>query len=339
MKCTKLAAFAAAALAASLVSGAAGADPVKIRADWNIVPGQFAPLIPTLPQYAPGVYRHYGKSYVIEPLHMQGGGATLTALAVGETDLSTLSPQALVLGIVNAKLDLRVIGQQMSSEVPGYLRTFFWVRGSEIKTIDDLKGKIIGVSVRGSNVSSAAEMVMANHGFTEPRDYQIVEISFPAQFAALEARKIDAAILVPPFHLMAKKDPELKPIFSVGDAFGPVETLMWLAKADFVAKNRAALVDFLEDNMRMRRWMTDPKTRMDAVKQLADTTKLPVEQFADWVYTNEDYYYDPHAMVDVARLQNNVETMKQAGIVPSAIDVGPYVDMSLAKEAAARLEN
>jgi len=335
----KFATLLLAGFAVGALGRAASADPVKIRADWNIVPGQFAPLIPTLPQYAPDVYRHYGKSYVVEPLHMQGGGATLTALAVGETDLSTLSPQALVLGIVNAKLQLRVIGQQMSSEVPGYLRTFFWVHGSQIKTIEDLKGKTIGVSVRGSNVSSAAEMIMANHGFSEPRDYQIVEIAFPSQFAALEAHKIDAAILVTPFHLMAKKDPDLKPIFSVGDAFGPVETLMWLAKADFVEKNRAALVDMLEDNMRMRRWMTDPKTHMDAVKQLADISKLPVEQFADWVYTHGDYYYDPHAMIDAVRLQKNVNTMKEAGIVPAAIDVGPYVDMSLAKEAAARLEN
>jgi NitT/TauT family transport system substrate-binding protein len=335
----KIALCGAALAAGLLTAGIAGADPVKIRADWNIVPGQFAPLIPTLPKYAPDVYRHYGKSYVVEPLHMQGGGATLTALAVNETDLSTLSPQALVLGIVNAKLDLRVIGQQMSSEVPGYLRTFFWVRGSEIKTIEDLKGKTIGVSVRGSNVSSAAQMIMANHGFTEPRDYQLVEISFPSQLAALEARKIDVAVLVTPFHLSAKKNPDLKPIFSVGDAFGPVETLMWMAKADFVVKNRAALVDLLEDNMRMRRWMVDPKTRMDAVRQLADTSKLPVEQFAEWVYTRGDYYYDPQARVDVERLQKNVETMKAAGIVPSAITVAPYVDMSLVKEAAARLEN
>src|SRR5882672_4080280 len=95
-----------AALMAFLAVGAAGADPLKIRADWNITPGQFAPLIPSVPQYAPDVYRHYGKSYIVEPLKMQGGGATLTALAVGETDLSTLSPQALVLGVTNAKLEL-----------------------------------------------------------------------------------------------------------------------------------------------------------------------------------------------------------------------------------------
>src|SRR6185312_14579313 len=91
----------AAALAALIFAlcPLAKADPVKIRADWNIIPGQFAPLIPTVPHYAPDVYRHYGKSYVVEPLHLAGGGATLTALAVGETDLSTLSPQALVLGV------------------------------------------------------------------------------------------------------------------------------------------------------------------------------------------------------------------------------------------------
>lgn len=336
MSSIRIAAVAAALLAAGLVS--AKADPLKIRVDWNIVPGQFAPLIPTLPKYAPDVYRHYGKSYVVEPIKLAGGGATLTALAVGETDLSTLSPQALVLGVTNAKLDLRVIGQQISTEVPGYLHTFFWVNKNKIKTIEDLKGKVIGVSVRGSNVDSAAEMVMAKHGMTSPRDYQIIEVPFPAELPALEAGKVDAAVLVTPFHLRALANPDLKPIFSVGDAFGPVETLMWMAKADFVKKNRAALVDFLEDNMRMRRWMFDPKTHADAVRQLADQTKIPEAQLATWVYSKGDYYYDPHAMVDVSRLQKNVETMKEAGIIPTAINVTPYVDMSLVKEAAARLD-
>ena len=53
--------------------------------------------------------------------------------------------------------------------------------------------------------------------------------------------------------------------------------LMFITHAPFVTKNRAALVDFLEDNIRMRRWMFDPKTRMDAITQLSDTTKIPAE--------------------------------------------------------------
>lgn len=334
MRRTTLAAY---CVIAALAPDASRAEPVTIRADWAVIPGQFAPLIPTLPNYAPDIYRHYGKSYIVEPIKLQGGGATLTALAAGETDVSTLSPQMLVLGVVNARLDLRVIGQQISTEVPGYLQTYFWVHGSAVKTIADLKGKIIGVSARGSNVDSAAEMVMAKHGFAEPRDYQVLEVAFPAQFPALEAKRIDAAVLVPPFHLMAARDPDLKPLFSVGDAFGPVETIMWMAKAEFVAKNRAALVDFLEDNIRMRRWMVDPKTRMVAVKQLSDATKIPVERYADWIYTTGDYYYDPNAMVNVARLQKNIEDMKTAGIIPTTIEASRYVDMSLAQEATARL--
>ena len=52
----------AAATVAVFVAGigfsSAQADPLVIRADWNITPGQFAPLIPGVMQYAPNVFRH-----------------------------------------------------------------------------------------------------------------------------------------------------------------------------------------------------------------------------------------------------------------------------------------
>lgn len=325
------------ALAMVVPGGAAAATPLRFRVDWTVTPGQLAPLIPEVPEYAPHLYRHYGKSYVVQPLKLAGGGATLTALAVGDTDVSTLNPQALVLGITNAKLDLRVIGQQISTEVPGYAQSYFWVRAARIKTIDDLKGKVVGVNALGSAPDAAAEMVLAWHHLKAPQDYQIVEVPFPSQLAALTSGEIDTAILIPPFNLAAQADPTLKPIFSIGDAFGPIETSMWVAKADFVRQNRAALVDFLEDNIRMRRWMFAPKTRADAIRALSDVTNIPVARYASWVYSHKDYYYDPHAMVDVKRLQKNVDDLKRAGLIPAAIDVASYVDMSLAKEAAARV--
>ena len=323
--------------AAAACARVAAAEPVVIRADWTVLPQQFAPLIPEVPKYAPGLYRHYGKSYVVEPIRFQGGGVTLTALAVGETHLSTLNPQALVLGIVNAKLDLRVIAQQLSTEIPGHLQTWFWVKKDRIKTVDDLKGKVIGVSARAFATDAGAEIVLARHGLTALRDYQLLEIAFPSQLAALKAGMIDAAVLVPPFNLQAEADSTLQPLFSLGDAFGPLETSVWAAKKDFIEKNRAALVDFLEDNQRMRRWMLDPKTRNDAIRLLSDVSKVPPEKYAGWAYTSKDYYYDPNAIVDVKRLQRNIDDMKTADIVPATIDVAPYVDLSLAEEAAARV--
>jgi sulfonate transport system substrate-binding protein len=338
MRHARLAAIAC-AFAAIHAVGTAGAEPTKIRVDWSTIPGQFAPLIPTVPKYAPNVYRHYGKSYVVEPIRLQGGGASLTALAAGQVDIVTIPPQALVLGVTEAKLDMRVIGQQISTEVPGYLLTHFWVRGSEVKKVEDLKGKVVAVNARGANVDSAAHIIMRKFGLEEPRDYQIAEVRFPAMVAALESKRVDAAPLVPPFDRIAARNPEFKRLFSVGDAFGPVETLMFITNAAFVTKNRAALVDFLEDNIRMRRWMFDPKTRVDAIKQLSDTTKIPVAEYEEWVYTTNDYYYHPQALTDVQRLQHNVEVLKQAGVIANAINVTPYVDLSLVKEAAARVKD
>jgi sulfonate transport system substrate-binding protein len=338
MRHARLAAIAC-AFATIQAVGTAGAEPTKIRVDWSTIPGQFAPLIPTVPKYAPNVYRHYGKSYVVEPIRLQGGGASLTALAAGQVDIVTIPPQALVLGVTEAKLDMRVIGQQISTEVPGYLLTHFWVRGSEVKKVEDLKGKVVAVNARGANVDSAAHIIMRKFGLEEPRDYQIAEVRFPAMVAALESKRVDAAPLVPPFDRIAARNPEFKRLFSVGDAFGPVETLMFITNAAFVTKNRAALVDFLEDNIRMRRWMFDPKTRVDAIKQLSDTTKIPVAEYEEWVYTTNDYYYHPQALTDVQRLQHNVEVLKQAGVIANAINVTPYVDLSLVKEAAARVKD
>jgi NitT/TauT family transport system substrate-binding protein len=336
MKASRTIAFIAGLLAAA-AARVAGAEPVVLRVDWTVLPQQFAPLIPLVPKYGPDVYRHYGKSYVVEPIRFQGGGVTLTALAVGETHLSTLNPQALVLGIVNAKLDLRVIAQQLSTETPGHLQTWFWVKKDRIRTVDDLKGKVVGISARASATDAGAEIVLARHGLTTPRDYHVLEVPFPSQLAALKAGIIDAAVLVPPFNQDAEADGSLKPLFSLGDAFGPLETSLWVAKTDFVAANRAALVDFLEDNQRMRRWMLDPRTRNDAIALLSDVTKVPAEKYSGWVYTSRDYYYDPRAMVDVERLQRNIDDMKKAQIVPATIDVSRYVDPSLAEEAAARI--
>jgi NitT/TauT family transport system substrate-binding protein len=181
--------------------------------------------------------------------------------------------------------------------------------------------------------------MMARAGMQEPRDYQIAEVRFPAMIPALESKKVDAVPLVPPFNRIAARNPALAPLFGVGDAFGPVETLVFMAKRDFIAKNRAALVDFLEDHIRMRRWMTDEKTRLQAIKQISDAAKQPESEYSEWVYTREDYYYEPKVLVNAERLQKNIKTLRESGVVSVEVDVKSHLDMSLAEEAAKRVKD
>jgi hypothetical protein len=59
---------------------------------------------------------------------------------------------------------------------------------------------------------------------------------------------------------------------------------------------------------------------MDAINPVAEITKISAAELAAWVYTNEDYYYHPPALVNVERLQRNANTTKEGNIVPEAID-------------------
>ena len=323
------------AVAAALVSGPAVAEPVNIRMAWATAPSHITPLIPKVPME---VYRHYGKTYVVEPIFIAGSGPSLQAVAAGEIELGGIGPQAFVLGLAEAKLDLKAIAQLLTGNMPGYASNGFWVRTGEITKIDDLKGKKIGVNARGSSTDAGVRLILGRHGLKDGQDYQIVELRFAAQLAALESKRIDVAFLLKPFDDQAEQKGGYKQLFTMAEAIGPSETLSYVGKSDWIQKNRAALVDFLEDHMRMRRWLSDPRTRMDAVKVLAGVAKQPPENFAAWAFTTKDTgFRASDLMIDVTRFQKNVDDLKAADVLPMTIPVAPHIDMSLAKEAAARV--
>jgi len=322
-----------AAVAVAFVLHGASAEPLKLRVQWPTFPGQITPMIPEAPKE---LYKHYGQSYVVEPIFMPGSTQSLTALAANELEIAAFTPQSLALAVVEAKLDVRVIAQVLSTDVKGYPATYFWVRKDEVQKIEDLKGKVIAVNGRGTAVGAAAVLMMGRKGF-KPTDYQIVEVGFQNMLAALESKRADAAYLLRPWDQQAAKNPAFKPLFGMGDVYGRNETGMWTAKADFIAKHRAALVDFLEDNARLRRWLFDPKNRPAVIALAAKVGKQPEAAYADWLFADKDpNYRAPDLEVDMKALQSNTNDMKEGGLVPTTIDVKGYVDMSLAKDAVGR---
>ena len=329
--------FIAAGLAA-LIALPATAEPVKIRIQTDVPPAHITPLIAPAAEF--GIYKYWNKSYVVEPVRLQGSGPGMTALAAGEIELAAQGAQTLTLLVTEAKLDVKAIAIQVSSGVPGYAATGFWVRKGEINTIDEMRGKVLGVNARGSTPDSVYRLMLGKKGWKEGPDYQIAEVRFAAQLAALEGKRVDVAFLVQPFDLIARKEGKYNMLFTTADVLGATETLSYVGKTDWIAKNRAALVDFLEDHIRMRHWMTstDPKVRAQVLKVTSDLTKQPVENFEEWVYTTKDQYRALDLKIDVPRLQKNIDDIHSLGIVKQNIEVKNYVDMSLAEEAWKRFQ-
>jgi NitT/TauT family transport system substrate-binding protein len=326
---------AVAALALALTfPGIAAAEPVKIRIAYSSLTGQLTAIMPHMPKE---VLKRWGASYVVEPIFIQGSGPMLTAVAAKEADFANYSYQSFVNGIVEAKIDMRIIEEALSDKPPFYA-TGYWVNAdSPIKKIEDLKGKTVGINARGSTNEAAMRKMLSEHGLTDGKDYQIVEARFDALMPTLKSKRVDLAFLVLPFGLIAERSGEFRKLFAMRDSLGPTQTVVLGGLAEFVAKNRPALVDFLEDELRMRRWLYDPKNRPAMLEIVAKLTKQPAERFADWIFTHSDNHRDMNGEVDPATLQKNVDDLYKLGLTKGSIDVAKHLDMSLVKEAARRL--
>jgi len=309
----------------------AAAQPLKIKLQYAAVT-QLVPIIPLAPA---ALYKHYGKSYVVEPVFMAGAGPALTAYAANEVHIATLNPQSIANAVATAKLEITAFVQVFSTDVPGHASSEFWALDS-IKKIEDLRGRPVGINTRGSTPDAGARIVLARHGLKDG-DWQPVEMPFSAGLAALESKRVDASIVVLPFNLQAAKTPGLHKLFTMGDAFGASESVLWVAKPEFLAKNRAAMVDFIEDHIRFRHWVLDPATRMEAVKLVAQVDKQPVERYAEYLFTSKDQYRHPNGLINVERFQKNVNDLAAAGTAAATIDAKKHVDVSIVSEAASRL--
>ena len=330
--------FGSFALVGSLVAlaTAATAEPLKICAGWNNTPTGMAPIIFS----DPNVLKHYGKSYIMEPVHFAGAPAELTALAGGDIDIGNFTPATLAFAVENAKMtDIRVIGDELQDGVPGWYSSQFMVlKNGPIKTVEDLKGKVLATNAVGSGLDIQMRAMLRRHHLDEKRDVSILEAPFTALVPMLEEHKVEMIGAIPPYSFIAEAKGNVRTLFTVKDVIGPSETLFDVARTGFIDKNRAALVDFMEDWIRAQRWFTDPANHDRVVKIVATFTKRPPESFASWLFTHEDSYRDPDHRPSVIGLQTALDVQQQMGFQKTHIDAARFVDTSLVDAAAKRID-
>jgi NitT/TauT family transport system substrate-binding protein len=324
----------AAAISLSSVIASA-AEPVKIRVSWIAPVSNWASLWMDKKDLA----RHYGKSYVFEAVHYVGTPQMITALANGELEIANLAFSTLPIAIANAGMDdLRVIADELQDGVPGYYSQEYMVlKDGPIKKVEDLKGMVVATVAAGSAVDVAMRAMLGKHGLENKRDYVMIEAPLPTMKAMLSGKKADLAPTVVPFSF----DPELRriarPLFYNRDIAGVTQLLVWGARQSFIAKNRAAMTDFMEDTLRITEWYLNPKNHADVAAIAGRLTRLPPERFG-WAFTKQDYHHATGMRPDLDALQRNVALMKDLGFVKTVVDVKAHADLSLIEAAAARLK-
>jgi ABC-type nitrate/sulfonate/bicarbonate transport system substrate-binding protein len=330
----------AAALASiALFCGTAAlADPLKLRIGWAQAPSQLTPLAAELGKRHPEILPLAGKSYAFEPLFFRGSTPQIQALASGDLELASLGPSTFTLAVLNAHLDLRVVADVMQDGAPDHYSTWWAVRkDGPVQTFADMKGRRAALNALGATTDIVLREVLRHHGLAD-NSYTVIEANFASMFAMMENDKVDLVPVMPQFSHDFEAAGRYRPLFTHVDISGTTQVGMWCMRADVIAGNRPALVDFFTDYMRAVRWFLEPANRAEALEIAMAVTKESREALA-YVFTSRDLYHAPDLMPNVPSIQKDIDDAVAMKVLPARLVVEPtYVDLTLIADAKARLD-
>ena len=120
----------------------------------------------------------------------------VAALTTGDIDFS--GAQSQVMAGAARGLPVKVVGFLT-------IKPSFWLMSKpEIKSMADLKGKIIGITAIGSSTDTLARFLLTKNGLTPDREVALIGTGTTSNIlTAMKAGTVDAGVLSPPFNAMA----------------------------------------------------------------------------------------------------------------------------------------
>jgi ABC-type nitrate/sulfonate/bicarbonate transport system substrate-binding protein len=122
----------------------------------------------------------------------------VTALTTGDIDFSGAQTQ--VMAGAARGLPVKVVGFLT-------IKPSFWLMAKpEIKSMPELKGKIIGITAIGSSTDTLARFLLRKNGLAPDKEVALFGTGTTSNIlTAMKAGTVDAGVLSPPFNAMAKK--------------------------------------------------------------------------------------------------------------------------------------
>ena len=234
------------------------------------------------------------------------GGSLDVALSVGITDPIRAIEKGAPLALV------RVMGNS-----PPYVL----IGKPGLKSITDLKGKIISVGADNDITTVYFERMMAANGFKKG-DYDTISAGVAAaRFAALKAGVVDAAIVLPPLNFQANA----QGFVTLGLAADYVKDVPFTGMAmhrRWAGANMAAAKRVLAATDKSIAWLAEPSHRGEAVELLVKVGRSSKEDAeASYDYLRRIEFFEPSSKVSRAKLRNLVEMEQRAGTVAQGFDI------------------
>ncbi|WP_257168846.1 ABC transporter substrate-binding protein [Bradyrhizobium sp. SRS-191] len=309
-----LAALSAVALATSAGSSFA---QQTIRVGWTIPAEESKYWMMKRPTEFPDL----GKTYNIEWTQFQGTAPMTQALAAGALDCATQAPLSLSNGVVGGGLKAYIVAQHVY-EKPGGFSVYWAVKDdSPIKTIADLKGKTVGISVIGGGTQGPFNLLLKQAGLDPAKDIKLVEVGFAVAEDALRQGRVDAVNMNQPFAARAEAKGGTRKLFQLSEAMPNIVHILEACRADFVDKNPDLVKAYVRDiTTGMKKALAN---RDETLKVVSEVMKVPVPVIETYLLKDNDFGRDPVAAPNFPAIQKMLDIYAETGMLPK-LDVAQF---------------
>jgi NitT/TauT family transport system substrate-binding protein len=259
-------------IALSLVSVAASAGESSGQSQ-SLTAFYTAPVVSMAPMWIAkeaGLFKKQGLD--VKLVFIASGPIGTAAVLSGEADVGIIGGFAPLRAMVGGAKGLVIIGQSKN------LITSKIVAKKEIVTVQDLKGKRLGIDRIGSNPDMFAQAALSRFQIDTFKDLQYVQLGDVGKVVAgLKAGVIDAAIAGAPHDLFAQRL-GFKVILDIATLKIPFAATVLMSSRDTVARKQPELTKFMHAYAEaMHYFLTNPEGTAKVVTkytQVADREVL-----------------------------------------------------------------
>src|SRR5205085_7822005 len=178
------------------------------------------------------------------------------AFEAGALDLSEGSATGVIFAAAEG-VTLKIIASISRESSRGFSTAFYVPEESPIKSVPDMRGKIVGINGFSTAGHLWLKAALEKHALSD-KDVTIAPIPFPAMQEALRAGKVDVGEFPQPFAALLEKQAKVRKLFDAKYGVPFDEELIVIAgKDEFLKQNAPAIRGFLEDVKSVTRFYLD----------------------------------------------------------------------------------
>jgi NitT/TauT family transport system substrate-binding protein len=263
----------------------------------------------------------------LEVVGLRGTQYQIEELDKGNVELSHTATPYLIQAVLGGSNAVGIVGAAANT-------IYSLVAQPQIKSFEDLRGKLIGLSLPIDTISIATRMLLARHGLPAYRTKELV--GTPVRADCLTGGECAAVPLGQPDDIVFAR----KGFSKLGDSLEVIPALQFsviAARRDWAQSHRDAVLRFTRAFGAAYRFMRDPANRDEMTRIAAESTGAPPE-VARAVLA---FFYEPdrgvmpkQAEIDMPGLTAVIELLGRTGELKAPLPAAErFVDLQYLKAA------